>query len=54
MMSGFDFVGSGSSTGSSTGSFKPVTEKPTFSEPAQVTLEDLPDTFEAAEDDIPF
>lgn len=53
-MDGFDFVGSGSSTGSSSGSFKPVTEKPTFSEPAQVTLDDLPDTFEAAEDDIPF
>lgn len=53
-MSGFDFVGSGSSTGSSSGSFKPVTEKPTFSEPTQVALEDLPDTFEAAEDDIPF
>ena len=47
-------TGSGSSTGSSSGSFKPVTGKPDFSEATQSSFEDLPDSFEEAEDDIPF
>ena len=47
-------TGSGSSTGSSSGSFKPATGKPDFSEATQSSFEDLPDSFESAEDDIPF
>ena len=47
-------TGSGSSTGSSSGSFKPATGKPDFSEATQSSFEDLPDSFEEAEDDIPF
>ena len=53
----FDFCGSkssGFSTGSSSGSFKPATGKPDFSEATQSSFEDLPDSFEEAEDDIPF
>jgi hypothetical protein len=47
-------TGSGSSTGSSSGSFKPATGKPDFSEATQSSFEDLQDSFEEAEDDIPF
>lgn len=50
----FDFCGSKSNGSSASGSFKPVTEKPDFSDAVQGSFENLPDSFEAAEDDIPF
>ena len=57
-MDGFDFAGSNSSgspnNSSSTGSFKPVTEEPNFNDGVQSSFDDLPDSFQAAEDDIPF
>lgn len=57
-MTGFDFAGSsssGTSNGSgSTGSFRPVTGEPRLNEPTQASFDDMPDSFEEAEDDIPF
>lgn len=53
-MSGFDFCGSKSSGSSTGGSFKPATEKPNFNDAEQGSFEDLPDSFEEAEGDIPF
>ena len=47
-------TGSGSSTGSSSGSSPtPAQERPQ-SEPRQASFDDLPDSFESAEEDIPF
>lgn len=46
-------TGSGSSTGSSSGSSAAPQERQQ-SEPRQSSFDDLPDSFEAAEEDIPF
>ena len=53
-MSGFDFVGSNSSGSPNNSSSTGSSAAPTQSEPRQASFDDLPDTFEAAEDDIPF
>lgn len=45
---------SGSSTGSSSGSSAAPAQEQQQSEPRQQTLDDIPDSFEEAEDDIPF
>ena len=47
-------TGSGSSTGSSSGSSAAPAQERQQSEPRQQTLDDIPDSFEEAEDDIPF
>ena len=47
-------IGSGSSTGSSSGSSAAPTQERQQSEPRQSSFDDLPDSFEAAEEDIPF
>ena len=47
-------TGSGSSTGSSSGSSAAPAQERQHSEPRQQTLDDIPDSFEEAEDDIPF
>lgn len=47
-------TGSGSSTGSSSGSSAAPAQEHQQSEPKQQTLDDIPDSFEEAEDDIPF
>ena len=47
-------TGSGSSTGSSSGSSAAPSQERQQSEPRQQTLDDIPDSFEEAEDDIPF
>ena len=47
-------TGSGSSTGSSSGSSVAPTQERQQSEPRQSSFDDLPDSFEAAEEDIPF
>lgn len=57
-MDGFDFVGSNSSgssnrSGSTGSSPTPAQERPQ-SEPRQASFDDLPDSFESAEEDIPF
>lgn len=57
-MDGFDFVGSNSSgspnNSSSTGSSPAPAQERTQSEPRQASFDDLPDSFESAEEDIPF
>ena len=57
-MDGFDFVGSNSSgssnrSGSTGSSPTPAQERPQ-SEPRQASFDDLPDSFEQLEEDIPF
>ena len=47
-------TGSGSSTGSSSGSSAAPTQERQQSEPRQAPFDDLPDSFEEQEDDIPF
>ena len=47
-------IGSGSSTGSSSGSSAAPTQERQQSEPRQSSFDDLPDSFEEAEEDIPF
>ena len=47
-------TGSGSSTASSSGSSAAPAQERQQSEPRQQTLDDIPDSFEEAEDDIPF
>ena len=47
-------TGSGSSTGSSSGSSAAPAQERQQSEPRQQTFDDIPDSFEEAEDDIPF
>ena len=47
-------TGSGSATGSSSGSSAAPAQERQQSEPRQQTLDDIPDSFEEAEDDIPF
>lgn len=47
-------TGSGSSTGSSSGSSAAPTQERQQSEPRQSSFDDLPDSFEEAEEDIPF
>ena len=47
-------IGSGSSTGSSSGSSAAPTPERTQNEHRQASFEDLPDSFEEAEEDIPF
>ena len=47
-------TGSGSSTGSSSGSSAAPTQERQQSKPRQSSFDDLPDSFEAAEEDIPF
>ncbi len=47
-------TGSGSSTGSSSGSSAAPAQERQQSEPRQQALDDIPDSFEEAEDDIPF
>lgn len=57
-MDGFDFVGSNSSGSSnrsgSTGSSPTPAQERQQSEPRQASFDDLPDSFESAEEDIPF
>lgn len=47
-------IGSGSSTGSSPGSSTAQAQERKQSEPRQASFDDLPDSFEEQEDDIPF
>lgn len=47
-------IGSGSSTGSSSGSSTAPAQERQQSEPRQSSFDDLPDSFEEAEEDIPF
>ena len=47
-------IGSGSSTGSSSGSSAAPTQERQQSEPRQASFDDLPESFEEQEDDIPF
>lgn len=53
-MDGFDFVGSNSSGSPNNSSSTGSSAAPEQSEPRQSSFDDLPDSFEAAEEDIPF
>lgn len=46
--------GSSNSSGSTGSSIRPAAQAPAQSAPVQSTFDDLPDSFEAAEEDIPF